>query len=474
MPADDSGLARRDRAVLTALVLTAAVTYATFALLRHATYLTAGFDLGLFDQGIRGYAAFGAPISEIKGPGYNLLGDHFHPILVVLAPLYWIWDDPRTLLLVQSVVVASSIVPVYLMARRRLDSLCAGLLAFAYAFSWPVQAMVSFEFHEVAFAMPLLAWTIHLLDLRRYGRALAVAAVLLLVREDMGLVLAGVGVVLALRRQWKHAAVAAVGGLVTFALVTVVVVPALAPDDAFAYWTYDALGRDLPSALRYVFTNPLGVVRLFLRGPKKRTLALLLVQTGFVAVLSPYLLLAAPILAGSFLSSRPNLWQHTFHYHAPVAVVLVLCLVDVLARARSTRTPRLLAGVLAAFVVVGTVNAGILFPFHHVPTLVDRLDGPRNKAAKAALAAIPPGVCVEADNRLAAHLTTRNPTTLPFKSNGRASWVLLDVEAKEPSEFGQATPEQLATVLRASYVLVARHGTFHVLHRPGEDARTCR
>jgi uncharacterized membrane protein len=474
VPTDDARLARRDRAVLATLVVTAAVTYATFGLLRHAAFLTAGYDLGLFDQAIRGYAHFGAPVSDIKGPGYNLLGDHFHPILVLLAPLYWVWDDPRTLLLAQSAIVASSIVPVYLMAHRRLDAWCAGLLAFAYAFSWPVQAMVAFEFHEVAFALPLLAWTIHLLDRQAYGRALAVAAVLLLVREDMGLVLVGVGAVLALRRQWRYAAVAAVAGLVTFALVTVVVVPSLAPDDAFAYWTYDALGRDLPSALRFALTNPLGVLRIFVRGPKKRTLVLLLAQSGFAAALSPFALLAVPVVAGSFLSSRPNLWQHPFHYHAPVAVVLMLGLVDVLGRARSTRTPRILAGVLAAFVVVGTANVGILFPFHHVPTLVGRLDGPRATTARAALADVPPGVCVEADNRLAAHLTTTNPVTTLGKSRGRASWVVIEVAATKPTEFGAATPEELEHVLRAGFTVVARHGTFVVLHRPGDDARSCR
>ena len=55
----------------------------------------------------------------LKAPGYNLLGDHFHPLIAVLAPLYWIWDDPRMLLLAQAALFAASMVPVARFAERR-------------------------------------------------------------------------------------------------------------------------------------------------------------------------------------------------------------------------------------------------------------------------------------------------------------------------------------------------------------------
>ena len=60
------------------------------------------YEYGIFDQAIRDYAHFRAPIVPLKGPGYNLLGDHFHPLIAVLAPLYWIWDDARMLLIAQA------------------------------------------------------------------------------------------------------------------------------------------------------------------------------------------------------------------------------------------------------------------------------------------------------------------------------------------------------------------------------------
>ncbi|MFC4909162.1 DUF2079 domain-containing protein [Actinomadura gamaensis] len=134
------------------------VLYTTFSLVRHARIQTAGYDLGIFDQAIRSYAHFRAPVSAIKGPGFNLLGDHFHPVLALLAPLYWLWDDPRTLLTAQAALIAASVIPVARLAIRRLGPAQGTAVATAYGFSWGIQGAIAFDFHEIAFAVPLMAF----------------------------------------------------------------------------------------------------------------------------------------------------------------------------------------------------------------------------------------------------------------------------------------------------------------------------
>lgn len=86
------------------VILTA--MYSALAIRRHLTFHSAGWDLGIFEQAVRNYAAFRPPIVILKGEGYNLLGDHFHPILVTLAPLYRLFPSPITLLVAQSVLLA--------------------------------------------------------------------------------------------------------------------------------------------------------------------------------------------------------------------------------------------------------------------------------------------------------------------------------------------------------------------------------
>jgi uncharacterized membrane protein len=110
--------------------------YATLSLTRWNRLSTPSWDLGIFEQVVRGWAEHGAPIVDIKGPGFNQLGDHFSPILAVLAPFHWIWPSPVMLLMAQCVLVALSIVIVAVAAYRHLGTWQGVCLGFAYAVSW--------------------------------------------------------------------------------------------------------------------------------------------------------------------------------------------------------------------------------------------------------------------------------------------------------------------------------------------------
>lgn len=76
------------------LTLATFAIYTLFALERHRQFNTAGYDLGIFDQAVRRYAHFQAPIVPLKGMSYNIWGDHFHPIIATAAPLYWDLGPP--------------------------------------------------------------------------------------------------------------------------------------------------------------------------------------------------------------------------------------------------------------------------------------------------------------------------------------------------------------------------------------------
>ena len=106
------------RPILLICVL-AGTSYAAYSLLRHLNYWS-GLDTGIFNQAIWHYSNLDAPASTVKN-GLDLRADHFHPILMLLAPLYWIADEPSLLLVAQAVLVAASIVPVFLFARERLE-----------------------------------------------------------------------------------------------------------------------------------------------------------------------------------------------------------------------------------------------------------------------------------------------------------------------------------------------------------------
>src|ERR1700728_372943 len=195
-----------------ALTVLAAAGYTVFALLLYHTFVTSSYDLVIFDQAVRSYAHFQPGISIIKGvhngfgPHFSILGDHWSPILAALAPLYWIYNGPQTLLVAQAVLFALAIPPLWVFTRRAFSgggwkaTTAAYLVSAAYGLSWPIAAAVAFDFHEVAFAPVLTAIALERIQAGRLRTALIALAALLLVKEDMGFLIAGIGIYLAVDR----------------------------------------------------------------------------------------------------------------------------------------------------------------------------------------------------------------------------------------------------------------------------------
>src|SRR5213082_3176664 len=130
-----------------ALALVAAVAYAAISIDRHDHFASNAFDLGVQDQTIWGYSRLQIIPNTVEMIP-NLLGDHFHPILMAVAPLYWIWDDARILLLVQAALLAVAAVPIFWWARERLGLLPAIAIEAAYLAFWGVLSGVIYDRSE--------------------------------------------------------------------------------------------------------------------------------------------------------------------------------------------------------------------------------------------------------------------------------------------------------------------------------------
>ncbi|MGY0231837.1 DUF2079 domain-containing protein [Longispora urticae] len=412
--------------------------YAALSVTNHLRMRTTGYDLGIFEQAIRGYAEGRAPVSELKGPGFHLLGDHFHPVLMLLAPFYKLFPTPLTILVAQAFLFALSAVPVTRLAVRTLGHRRGLALGTAYGLSWGVQQAVDFDFHEIAFAVPLLAFAMEALADGRWRRAVLFAVPLLLVKEDLGLTLAAIGGYLFLRRQRALGALVAATGLAGTALTALVVIPAFNPAGTYAY---GADGNHLAGL-----------------DAKAWMLFALLAPTLFLAVRSPLVLVAVPTVALRLWSTTPNHWSTDFHYDAVLMPILFVALVDVLGRLRPVWTGRLAVGVLgvALAFAVHQPLAGLLTPAAWRVT-------PEVAAVRAALDRIPDGAVVAADNRLVPQLTARCQVfQYPQVPDGvRPDWIVT-VDRPIGSGAPPAGPD-------AGYEVVDRAGGLTVLRRTPID-----
>jgi uncharacterized membrane protein len=501
--AADGRWTRGQRAALLAIGALIFTVWTVYAWARHAKYETTGFDLGIFDQVVRAYAGFAEPTSPLKGVGYDILGDHFHPILVVLAPLYWLWDDPRVLLTAQALLFAVSIAPVGAFVRRRFGGLAGVLVALAYGVSWPLQGAVHFDFHEIAFAVPLLGVLVDAMDRRRDRLVVVVCLVLLLIREDMGALVLFVGVLLALRRprrdgDRRHSLLLGGGlagvGVLGYWLATSVIIPAFGPQ-GFTYWTFTTLGPDPLSALRFMVLHPWRVAVLAVTPAVKfHTLVAIFSPTALLSLMSPYVLLTLPFLAERMLNDRELLWETNFHYTSVIAPILWMAAADAVhrivrrfPRAFGPRSLRLGDRRVTVSMVTLWVVFCVVLPAWSMwtrsalyPVAGGLLSGRlwerdlRWRSVDETLPSIPPGECVEADNQIAPQLTRRDYVTRVLLSHDLATWVVIDMYQKETGWQGPPPAIALRQVQARGYEIVSWRGPIVLLHKDRPVDPICR
>jgi uncharacterized membrane protein len=172
--------------------------YSTISLSRLIQLNPSSWDLGIFTEYVKQYANLRAPIVDIRATGFNLLGDHFQPIVAVLAPVFRVFPSAATLLIAQALLAAASVLAVSQVAREKLGTGPGRAVAIAYGFSWGLQQMVNFDFHEIAFAVPLLAFSLSALARGRTRAAVWWALPLVFVKEDQGFTVAAIGLYLVL------------------------------------------------------------------------------------------------------------------------------------------------------------------------------------------------------------------------------------------------------------------------------------
>jgi uncharacterized membrane protein len=425
------------------IALAVFAAYATISLLRYFQLAPGSWDLGIFTEYVRQLAHLRSPVVNIRGSGFNLLGDHFQPIVGLIAPVFLLFPSAATLLVVQALLTAVSVVPVSRAAAARLGTGAGRMIGAAYGFSWGLQQMIDFDFHEIAFAVPLLACSLSAL-LRGKVRAAAVWALpLVFVKEDQGFTVAAIGILIvvmslarageggrdsaarkgaALRSAGLHwGALLTVWGLAWSFLAIAVIIPHFNPLHQYPYWTAGGvLGPGGPHPSGATVAAQFGHAYV----PKLRTTLLILLPVAFLALGSPLALVAVPSLALRFVSTDSSYWGSGYHYNATVMPIVFIAAIGTLARIRAHRTqPRdapLAAGVSwLDQVITRAVPALMLaiaaviawhFPLSNLWHAQTYQISPHVQGEDAALARVPGDTTVEATLSMLAPLAARDDT----------------------------------------------------------------
>lgn len=383
------------------------ILYLLISISRYVHFGSTGFDLVIFDQAIRNYSHFQAPASSFRGFS-NLLGDHFHPILVLLAPLYWIWDSPVVLLIAQAFLTSLATLPIYLYAKNQLNKKYAVLFVIIYAINPALLRMIYFDFHEIAFAVPLIAWALFLTTTKRWNLLYIPLLLLLLVKEDISILVSFFGVYLLILKRYKQGILIFLIGIVWFFFATKIAIPFFG--STYNYWDYAELGPNLPSSILAIIGHPVFVLSLLFL-PVTKTLTLIKTLGVFLGFefLSPIIVLAIPLILERMLSTNENYWLFNFHYGATLTPILVFATIDSLKRLYNMhfmkrRHAKYVIPIIITIIAVLSALLLVISPMNLVFKPSNYHLNQEERSGYETLAMIPAHASVCTTNHIAAHL----------------------------------------------------------------------
>jgi len=362
-------------------------------ILRHSTFQSCGLDLGIFEQSLW---------NTVNGRGflYNTLAgntelaDHCFLILLLVVPFYALFQDAKTLLVMQSLTLAFSAIPIYYIARRELNSRFGLLFGLAYLLYPPLHLLNYFDFHPMIFAVPLLCMAFYHYEKRNLKMFLLFSLLALSVKETVSLTITGLGTYIACQAlRSKDAKWAKVGVVVS--------------DIGMAYLLGSLFLVSHLHGGAYGYGSRISLSPSLVLEPKRWSgFFYLLSPLGFLSLLNPPALFIPILNAGvNFFSNVQSQWWFSCQYSATLIPFVFISAIKGLRRFSAAKTSLIPIGVL----IGGSLLASNAFFEGQSPVSISKRWGPpaNIEALEEAVKYVPPHASIATQNRLFPHFAGR-------------------------------------------------------------------
>ena len=419
------------------------VLYSILSLWRHFTFNSSSYDLGIFDQAIWQLSRFHFGPATVRGLP-NLFADHFHPLLILISPLYWVWDNVVILLIFQAAVVSLGALPLFWIAKYYLKSRPAAyIIAFSYLLFFGVQNAIYFDFRPETLVAAFFLFAFWFALDKRYLLYSLSIFLLLISKENVAFYVLFLGLYfLIFQRKYLLGAATAAAGL-AWGFVTLYFIIPYFNKGAYIYFsTYSGLGNSTSEILKTIITNPVHTLQVLVTPARKiKTILYIFGSGGFLAFLSPSaMFMAIPFIGERFLSSIQNRWLNYYHYDIHLAPLVYIGAVIGIKNILSFVSPKilkfkpifLLYG-LVLLVFLGSFATNLRFnQLHKIFSPAYYKGGERQISDQKAMDLIPARAKVAATNTLVPHLSHRDDIWDIVSSKGaeKADYVLID--GKDP------------------------------------------
>jgi uncharacterized membrane protein len=422
------------------LAVTYTIVFSYFTLLKYYAFQTYAWDLGLFNQSFWTTLNAGRFLFYTLDLYFNLTGSffsvHFSPMLLSLLPFYSVFQHPETLLVLQSLILASAAIPLYLLVKEYFHNRTVALVfALAYLAYPALQGVNWFDFHVQAFFCPFLFSAFYFFEKKRWKTYLLFILLTLMVEEQVAiiLILYGLHIFWSFRkdlyaavrnRLWKShfiliptiTVILSTSYLVTVGLVKNVLFP-INPDflteyKAVAYWSVLGIKSDPMQIPVFVLLNPTSAVNaLSYDFPTKFLfLILLLAPLAFLSLRSSKILITIGWLCPALLSNNPSYYQLGYQYPAYIIPFIFAAAISGMKTISkdNLKTALEIIKVLLILTFIFLIALSPISPLpkyfnsQYVPPTVTEHD----KTLQQAIALVPPNASILTQNNIFPHVSS--------------------------------------------------------------------
>lgn len=396
------------------------VFFTVLAITKYNNLLT-GFDLAIFDQIVYKLSRFGNSFSSIEY-FYHFKSVHFSPILILVAPLYWLYPSPVVLLILQVLCITFSGVILYRLAYQHLDNVFIALsLTISYFLQIGIHGLLAYDFHEV-FIFPLLIFlSLFCFERNKYAGFFICIFLMFLIKEDAAIYGAFIGLfIIFYKRNFKIGLITILLSGAYFLIVTNIFFKINA-GFINMYSDYYSEGlKGLSAIIVSLVTNPLYIIKFcFTNEPKLMYWFIILAPVLFLPVLSRNaMIILIPSAFFTLLTMYPLYYSLDFHYAGSVIAFVYVLAVIGLTNINSKKYI-----ILSILILCNSISINSLYGKFSIDS-INSIEA-NNSPVKNIVKLVPPQASISAPNTLLPLLTHRDSVFL-FPDLHNAQYVIFD------------------------------------------------
>lgn len=290
--------------------------------LRYLNYSTSTYDFGIFSQMFYYMKETFLPYTTCeRSELLSHFAVHLSPIYYLLLPGYLIFPSPVYLQIMQALIVASAVIPLFLLARRnRLSYKATAALCAAFCFHPALAGSCFYDIHENLFLAPLLLWLFYFIECRQWKLMYLFGLLACFVKEDAAFYVACAALFLFFSKKEKKHGAALFSVSVIYFFLAIMFINSFGEGAMISRYGNFISDSEwgLLSVFRTIISNPAYILTEVFVQEKAAYMLIMLVPVAFLPLLNrdlSQMILLLPFLVINLMSNYP--YQHSilFQYN---------------------------------------------------------------------------------------------------------------------------------------------------------------